>query len=255
MRNHKRVATRLGDMFIFADDPSIGKSLDLYGEYCYSEIELILNMVNSDSIVLDVGANIGSHCLALAPHVKNVVAFEADKENVELLRMNCSLRSDVTIKHLALSDRIGRTSTKFNFGKTELDAGKLDVDMTTLDALKFPKVDFIKIDVEGMELDVLEGGRDLITQLKPNMLIEMQDSFMNPSVFNFLNDLEYKIWWYPVATFNAGNYKNNQNNVFGKQHGVINWFASQHPHTVTQELMPVVDQFDTIERAEHTRRS
>ena len=117
MRNHKRVATRLGDMFIFADDPSIGKSLDLYGEYCYSEIELILNMVNSDSIVLDVGANIGSHCLALAPHVKNVVAFEADKENVELLRMNCSLRSDVTIKHLALSDRIGRTSTKFK--KTE----------------------------------------------------------------------------------------------------------------------------------------
>ena len=58
--------------------------------------------------------------------------------------------------------------------------------MTTLDALKFPKVNFIKIDVEGTELDVLEGGRDLITQLKPNMLIEMQDSFMNQSVFNFL---------------------------------------------------------------------
>ena len=118
-----------------------------------------------------------------------------------------------------------------------------------------PKVDFMKIDVEGMELAVLKGGKSLITTVKPSMLIEMQDELKNPAVYDFLIEAGYKIWWYPVATFNADNYNNNQFDVFGRQHGVINWFASQHSHPITQELMPVVDRFDTIERAEHTRRN
>ena len=265
MRYYKQVPTRFGEMCLFLDDPSIGKSLDLYGEYCYPEIELILNMVNSDSIVLDVGANIGSHCLALAPYVNNIVAFEADKENADLLEINCGLQSadNISVKHLALGNSVGLTGTKFDFGKTCLSTvTDPDVEITTLDTwmtlhelMLLPKVDFIKIDVEGMELAVLKGGKSLITTVKPSMLIEMQDELKNPAVYDFLIEAGYKIWWYPVATFNAGNYNNNQFDVFGRQHGVINWFASQHSHPITQELMPVVDRFDTIERAEHTRRN
>ena len=75
MRPQKQINTRYGNMIIFSDDPTIGRSLELYGEYCYPEIELILNFVNPNSLVLDVGANIGSHSIAIAPYVKNVVAF------------------------------------------------------------------------------------------------------------------------------------------------------------------------------------
>ena len=43
MFEQKEINTRYGNMLIFTEDPTIGKALDLYGEYCHSEIELIKN--------------------------------------------------------------------------------------------------------------------------------------------------------------------------------------------------------------------
>lgn len=251
MRPTKKVNTRYGNMMIFSDDPTIGRSLETYGEYCYPEVELILDYVDSDSIVLDVGANVGTHTLGIAPHVGRVVAFEADAENLELLKMNVSMQDKsvaqkISITHLALSNRTGKTSTVFDYGKTHLsNQGGDDVWITMLDNIRgFPRIDFIKIDVEGMELCVLQGARDTITYFKPNMLIEMQDRAMIPHVYDFLSSLGYSMYWFPVSTFNPKNHKHNSTNIFGSQHGVINWFVT----TQSCSLQQVLDSSDTIEK-------
>ena len=254
MRPQKQINTRYGNMIIFSDDPTISRSLELYGEYCYPEIELILEFVNSTSMFLDIGANIGTHTVAIAPHVKNVVAFEADVENCDLLRMNCGLQDKkvarkISVNHLALSNRVGETSTVFDYGKTHLsNQGGTDIVMTMLDNIKgFPSVDFIKIDVEGMEYNVLQGAKNTIAYYRPHMLIEMQDSNMNPFVFDLLASMSYNMYWAPCATYNPQNHKHNSENVFGKQHGVLNWLCTPQP--IDTKLTPVTDRTDNIEKA------
>ena len=245
-------------MIIFADDPTIGRSLEVYGEYCYPEIELILNHVNSNSLVMDIGANIGTHTLGLAPHVKTLVAFEPDLENLNLLKRNAGMFNEdiarrISINPIALGDSVVEVGTVFDFGKTKLST-EGEILLTKLDNIQgFPRVDFIKIDVEGMEYNVLQGARNTITYFRPHMLIEMQDASMNGLVFDLLDSLSYNMYWAPCATYNSDNHNKITEDVFGKQHGVLNWLCTPQP--IDTRLTKVTDRTDTIEKATARERT
>ena len=234
------------------DDPTIGRSLDVYGEYCYPEMTTILSFCNQNSLVLDVGANIGTHTIAIAPHVARVVAFEPDPENIDLLSKNAGMQDPkvskrIAITPIALGNDVREVGTVFDYGKTKL-VDKGNILQTKLDNITgFPNVDFIKIDVEVMEYNVLQGAKNTIAYYRPHMLIEMQDSNMNPFVFDLLASMSYNMYWAPCATYNAQNYNHNSENVFGKQHGVLNWLCTPQP--IDTKLTPVTDRTDTIEKA------
>jgi len=247
MFEQKEINTRYGNMLIFTEDPTIGKALDLYGEYCHSEIELIKNYTDKTSFFIDVGANIGTHSIGVAPNVKRVLAFEPDLENFNLLTKNCALTmcKNVTCSRIAFSNEVGKTNTKFNFGKTTLCEGD-DVIVTTIDNVSgLPRIDFIKIDVEGMEYNVLKGAERSINYFGPKLLIEMQQQSLYEQVYNFLKNMDYNIYWFNVATYTPDNHKQNKENVFGPGHGVLNWFASRD---IVNMLDSVVDKDDSIER-------
>ena len=239
--------TRYGNMLYIEDDPTIGRSLELYGEYCHVEVEAIKSLVNANSWFIDIGANIGVHTIALSPFVERVVAFEPDLDNFDVLVKNCSSCAckNVTPTRLALSDQMGDTSTQFDYGKTTLASGN-DVKTVPLDMIGLPKVDFVKIDVEGMELQVLYGMRGTLAEKKPHLLIEMQDQTKYSSIYDYLKGFNYYMYWLTVSTYNANNHKKNQVNVFGNQHGVINWICSATQLNTT--LQAVVDRDDTVER-------
>jgi len=61
-----------------------------------------------------------------------------------------------------------------------------------------------------------------------------------------LKEKNYYMYWFPVSTYNTNNHKNNHENVFGNQHGVINWICSAEQLNTT--LQAVVDRDDTVER-------
>ena len=82
------IRDRYGNMYVFDDDPTIGQSLKIYGEYCHPEIEIIKKFIDSNSFFIDIGANIGTHTIGLAPYVGTVLAFEPAPENVDLLKKN-----------------------------------------------------------------------------------------------------------------------------------------------------------------------
>ena len=248
----KQINTRYGNMLIFAEDPTIGKALDLYGEYCHSEIELIKNYTDKTSFFIDIGANIGTHSIGVAPNVKRVLAFEPNLENFNLLTKNCALTmcKNITCSQLAFSSEVGKTNTKFNFEKTTLCKGD-NVIVTTLDSVSgLPRIDFIKIDVEGMEYNVLKGAERSINYFRPKLLIEMQQQSLYEKVYNFLKNMNYNIYWFNVATYTPNNYKQNKDDVFGPEHGVLNWFAS---HDIVNTLDPVVDKDDSIERLNYRK--
>jgi len=239
--------TRYGNMLYIDGDPTIGRSLELYGEYCHAEVEVIKSLVNEDSWFIDIGANIGTHTVGVAPYVDRVIAFEPDLDNFDVLVKNCSgcACANVSPTRLALSDMMSETSTQFDYGKTTLATGA-DIKTAPFDMLGIPKADFIKIDVEGMEVNVLYGMRNTLATHKPSLLIEMQDPTRYSRIYDYLKGFDYYMYWMPIATYNISNHKNNKEDVFGPQHGVINWLCSATVLNTT--LQAVVDKDDTVER-------
>ena len=106
-------------MRYYAEDPTIGRSLLLYGEYCHQEIETILSMLDKDSVYVDVGANIGTHSVSIAPHVAHVHAFEPNFENLYLLERNTKSHQNITVYSKAASNHKEFGYTEFNFGKMD----------------------------------------------------------------------------------------------------------------------------------------
>ena len=253
--NLKLTETKYGKFIIPTDDPTIGRSMDEYGEYCDAEIDLLSKLITPNSWFIDIGANIGTHTIPISYECERVLAFEPDIENFTLLGKNvaglCSLKNNVTVSYLALGNEAKEVSTKFNYGKTSIVEGDT-VKMVPYDMLGIPKTNVVKIDVEGKELDVLIGMRNTLTSQKPDLLIEMQDESTYADTFDYLKSLEYNMYWFPVKTFNPINQKGNKENIFGDQHGVINWVASAD--MLNTNLNPVVDREDTMERMVYRSR-
>lgn len=152
------------------------------------------------SVVVDIGANIGNHTLFFANelHARKIISFEPIPETFKLLMMNVhlnGLQNRVELHNEGLSNEPGHASvTVFNpgnIGGTTLAQGAGNLSLTTLDSLNLPNVTFIKIDVEGMEPEVLEGSIETIKRTRPIVFVEsFPDKF--PIVEEFFAKLDYR---------------------------------------------------------------
>lgn len=126
--------------------------------------------------VVDVGAHVGTVSVPLALKGIEVVAFEPNPTSFAFLQTN-SLHNQarVDVRNKGLGRAPGRASVAVlqeqNAGAHSLSAGD-DIEVSTLDA-EVSTADLIKIDVEGMELEVLEGAQNLIENAKPAVYFEV----------------------------------------------------------------------------------
>jgi len=133
-------------------------------------------------IVFDIGAYVGDTALwfskAVGPQGK-VYAFEPEPSNFAKLKANLERNkvTNVIPLQLALSENEGEMRVSSGAGssvKTQAGTGK-SVKVTTIDnfveANTLPRVDFIKMDVEGHELKVLEGAHETIKTFKPSLAL------------------------------------------------------------------------------------
>lgn len=153
---------------------------------------LFLDELAESRCFVDVGANLGWFTCLAATHLPEgrVFSFEMDEQNFHLLEINvCLNRTDnVEIVHAAVSDQPGRVSyqrygfrpsPEFRMVKDGADTGEPDlvsVDAVALDSFfagRDLRPDFIKIDVEGAELQVLQGMSGLMRDQEPRLLIEL----------------------------------------------------------------------------------
>lgn len=151
----------------------------------------------SGRVVYDIGAFHGLLTCFFARQAKQVVAFEPTPANHQRLLENLGLNgfTNVEVRHLALGAEPGAitivwdprmpggASAESNLQhQMEHQAGvrKHTVPMSTLDteAASLPAPDFIKIDVEGFELPVLEGARGVLAQHRPTLFLEMHGDTM-----------------------------------------------------------------------------
>ncbi|MDC1292411.1 FkbM family methyltransferase [Amylibacter sp.] len=154
--------------------------------------KIVKLLVNSNSNTLDVGANIGTHSIILshAATEGQVFSFEPQSLIYSLLQNNLLMNqcSNVTPYKFALAktDNNVIAMESFSFNGEHINNGALRVDKSniskgdlvltrSLDSFNFPKIDFIKLDIQGAELDTLEGAEKLISKDRPVMFIEIEE--------------------------------------------------------------------------------
>lgn len=223
---------RRGVVLFNPQDAFVGRSFDLYGEFSEGEVSLFRQYVKENDFVLDVGANIGAHTLALSHIVGrtgHVWAFEPQAIVYQQLVANLALNSitNVTAEHagLARSDTLMAVprldhDRLNNYGGIRLEPlveGQPSeaVFVKRLDSYaNFDVLHFAKIDVEGMEYDVLQGAAETIMRCKPVLYVENDKRDKSPALINLIEKLGYKMWWHIPPLFNPMNYAQLKQNVF-----------------------------------------
>jgi len=221
---------RHGAMLYISADEYVGRSLDLYGEFSQSESTVINQVLKPGMVAIDAGANIGCHTLSMARSViaKGIIhAFEAQRIVHQILTANIALNAvtNVVSHHAALGATAGQIvvphvdySKTGNFGGLalgEFERGEA-VAMETIDGLNLAACHFIKIDVEGMETDVLAGGAGTIDAHQPILYVENDRRERAPKLIEWLLNRDYRLYWHLPRLYNPDNFFGNDQNVFGK---------------------------------------
>lgn len=184
-----------------SDDDHIAKEIARTGTFYELDlleyIRSVRPWMDGDTAV-DVGANIGNHSLYFGQNIcEHVYSFEPNAELLEILSDNLGGRGAIHhIVPMAAGAREGSgllvAGPQWNTGMGKAVPGEGGIHFTTLDsALRGCAVAFAKIDVEGGELGVLQGGVGLLKTQHPHLFIECATPAALAEVNSFLAPLGY----------------------------------------------------------------
>jgi len=196
----------------FAFD-EISNIINLDGLYEKRELETFFSWIKSKKIsfkkgfAIDVGSNIGNHTLYFSRFFKTVFGFEANKDIFQVLNLNARLKKNVKVYNYAISDQ--NKKGFLNVDISNISASKLSDNIINfkqntkckkLDTLFKNKknIQLIKIDVEGKELEVLLGAKNILLNNSPIILFEHNllnfDEKGNSKCISFLSSMGYKTY-------------------------------------------------------------
>lgn len=222
----------------------VGASLEAYGEFSQAEVDFILPLLRPESVVMDIGANYGALTLPIARHVRLVYAFEPQRPVfcglAASMALNCI--ENVVCENIALAaepgfitvPRLDFTASN-NIGGVQLGRpgvtgrGFYAVRAESLDEYvrrnRIRRLDFLKIDVEGMEEAVLRGGEQTIRSLRPLIYLEADRQEKLPSLQAFLSQLGYTHELHTPPLFNPNNFRGNRRNIWQRELISRNWLC------------------------------
>jgi len=194
----------------------VDEGIELEGCWEPELLNTLKKLIKKDDTFLDVGANIGYHSVAIAsafPEAR-VFSFEPqeflckqienslsknDLNNVTVFKVGLSdVREDVSI-HIP-EENVGGSSVIKGLNNHPAFKKSAKIKLETLDSYIpiFTKVNVIKIDVEGLEPNVLRGGRELISKYRPVIVMEFSPiiyQYSNPKIayelINLVQEFDY----------------------------------------------------------------
>ena len=177
----------LGDISVNIDTRFKVERIMWTGTYEPPLVWLLQSLNTRDWTCFDVGANVGAIALALAKLVGpdgKIYAFEPGPPNLRRLRDNLNLNPELSKRVEMIAAGVGRApgelywaEEKGNPGNALLGkTGTHEIKIITLDDFvrerALSRLDFLKIDVEGMELDVMQGAADTLRRFHPMLYFE-----------------------------------------------------------------------------------
>jgi FkbM family methyltransferase len=149
------------------------------------ELDLLPELVTSTRLAVDVGGNLGVYTHRLVSMVERVIVFEA---NPRLAQVLARTFPQADVRHQAVTDHHGELTLIVPLENgfavdglgsvehgSEVAGQSYSVTTAMLDDLHNLDIGFVKIDVEGHEMSVLHGGRALIAEQRPILLVESEE--------------------------------------------------------------------------------
>lgn len=209
----RETVTRYGTLRYPAQDPVIGRSLEAYGEWMEAELGLCLSLLRTGDVVVEAGANVGTHAVPMAKSVK-LHLFEGQPALHDLLSAN-------------LSANIAGSAT--------LHAG----DGLAIDALCLPEVRLIKAAVDGREVELLRGASATIERCRPYLYLRNDRPEREAELLALLRDLGYRMWSHRPRLFNPGNFRGESRDFFGAV-GTLNLLCAPRERDCVVVGLPLI---------------
>jgi FkbM family methyltransferase len=220
---------RHGLMAYNRNDIYIGRSLELYREFSEIETEFLQRLVRPGDILIDAGANIGTHSVALARKAGPgglVVAYEPQRSAFQLLCANVILNEllNVAARQAAAGAVPGTIKVPMIVADQQQNYGGVALGQWTdgetvpverIDDLELPRCALIKADVEGMEADVIAGATETIRRHRPYLYVENDRDERSGALIAAIQDLDYRLFWHLPPLFNPENHAGVAENAFG----------------------------------------
>lgn len=236
-------------MLSFQGDVVIARSLAMYGEWAEHELSYLRPYIIPGQVVIDVGANIGTHTLPFSKWVRSgeVIAIEAQTDVSAVLSVNCIINERTNVKIVnavcseysgwysgqgicrdltnpgAVSFRLQRNhERRFSFWRNKAIPSDA-IPAIRLDDLVIPekRACLIKLDIEGMEIGALKGGRRLLSEHSPVLFMEQLDTQQIPELFRILKPLGYQLYWVETHPFNQDNFRGETENIWWRTETAI----------------------------------
>jgi len=190
---------------IFFND-TLSNEIMINGVYEEEELNLISNIIDKE-IFIDVGANIGNHTLYFRNSFKKIYSFEPHPKTYKLLQFNTEDIPNIEVFNFGLSNLKKKLNILFQSVKNVAGQGFQnehkqghEVFFERFDDLyNFENsISFIKIDVEGNELDVLRSMKKNLENNSPIISLEfdMKNFTNNNEIISFLRELGYKKFYF-----------------------------------------------------------
>lgn len=229
-------ACRHGQMLFNPKDTYVGRSLEQYGEFSEGETQLFAQLVRPGDVVVEVGSNIGALTLPLAKlagPTGRVFAFEPQRVLFQTACANLAINSvtNTVARNVALGTTAGMIAVPAlnydhpaNYGGLPLgpEAGWLEkqvpfeeIPVVTLDSVQLLRCRLLKIDVEGMETEVLLGAKETIASCRPLLYVENDRVEKAEQLIALLRELGYTLYWHTPPLYLPNNFAGNSENVFG----------------------------------------
>lgn len=223
--------------FILLRGDMISNYASNYGEWCEVEVDLYKTLLSEGSNVIEIGANIGLHTIPLSKICGkgSIICFEPQPPIFNMLCGNLAMNNILNVMpyNKAVGDRCGSVvipvssyDKPWNYGSFSIEKGynsegdydaspaqpspaQQCIDLITIDAFTEStglKVDFIKIDVEGYELNCIRGAVNTIKDNRPAIFCEAINKNITNEVVSFLSDLGYEGFWFIGNRYRQDNF-------------------------------------------------
>lgn len=223
---------RYGLMIYNNKDAWIGKSIEKYGEFSESEVQVFRSAIQPGSVVLDIGANIGCHTVAFSRIIGEngvVFSYEPERTNFNTLAGNVALNN---LRNVYVFQKAIGETTRFiqvpeldydqttNFGglsfadKEYSSCPNYPIQLITVDEQNFLRLDFIKIDIEGMEKEALQGAKKTIEKFKPTLYLDNDRDEKSKFLIEYLKSIGYICYKHLAYLYNPNNFFGQKEDVF-----------------------------------------
>ncbi len=222
---------RFGPMIYMDNDFFVGRAMENYGEYKYFAIDLLARLVKEDDVIVDVGANIGTFTVPFARLVPKgyLIAFEAQPTIFNILCGNVAINNlfNVTTAQRAVANSDGEPLyvPETNYAGKPSDFSEIQLvkqrdgnfsmlaHTIKIDSLGLAKLKLLKVNANGMELDVLKGGLETIKRANPIIYVSTLHTGVT-QIKDLLSGLGYKCRVHEFPMFNPENYNKNSMDIF-----------------------------------------